>query len=50
MSTVRKKIIPTLLTSAAAAPTNNAFKQAAEKKKSIRYGSRFNRIALWCIR
>jgi hypothetical protein len=35
MSTVRKKIIPTLLTSAAAAPTNNAFKQAAEKKNPL---------------
>lgn len=30
MSTIRKKVVPTLLTSAL--PTSNAFKQAAEKK------------------
>ena len=38
MSTIRKKIIPTLLTSSAVAPTNNAFKQfkqAAEKKNPL---------------
>jgi hypothetical protein len=33
MSTVRKKIVPTLLTGAV--PTNNAFKQAAEKKNPL---------------